>query len=246
MFAILKLYVNKGKKFPLLMAALTAVLLLWIMVLKILVDPGVINGSFNVKIVNLGIFIYGLYFLVKRDSLSKGGFVLRLPLSDKEIIAANIAAFWILSVSALILSSLTALAILYFFKMAGFKIVLSWDKFSLSQFFAFLEITMYLALFYSIVTLVQTKVSGQSAKKLVLLTLILLPFLLITFLAVIFKTTSIQINSQTISMLYHSFPMLKGFFSFLENTIEIAWKIRLIIGYALIFLFYKLRYLADA
>ena len=247
MLAILRLYLIKGKKFPLLMSAIVTILLLWIMILKILVEPAeVIQGSFNLKTVNLGIFIFGMYFLVKRDSLAKGGFLLRLPVSDREIVAANIVAFWILSIAALLLSGITALTILYFFKIAGFQIAISWDKFNLSQITAFMYIAMYLGLFYAFTTFIQKRVNGQNAKKLVLLVLILMPIFLITALAVVLKTTSIEINDQTLTALWNHYPAMKSALSGMKQIAKALWKIRLIVGYALIFLLYRLRYLADA
>ncbi|GEM_PF-2745435 len=246
MLAVLRLYLLKSKRVPLLITGIMTILVLWAFTLKAVVSPDTpINARIDLSLTNLGLFIYIIATIIKRDNLNKDGFLLRLPVSDREIVVANILSMIIISVITIVLTITVFYLLILFFKFAGYNITLptkivSTEKLNTDSFSVFLYAIMYTGIIFSTHTLLQTYTSKSGAKWFLIGTPILLLFLVPTILAIFFKTTEIHITEAMWNAFWN-----RPFWHSVKVILKVLWRLRLILGFIYILLAYRLRYLKE-
>ncbi len=241
MIPLIRLNFIKSKKVPLLITGIVVIVFLWILTIKALVEPAsVIHTKIDLDLVNFGLLIYIIVALYKGDSSSKGGFILRLPVSDLEIIAANIISILLISIATILLSISVSFLFVYFFKLIGFKIAVSTDKLTIDSLTFFIYATMYMGIIFSTYTLIQQYTSKSTAKLILIGTPVALLFLVPTLMAIFYHSTHINITPVMWNQLWQK-PLLAG----IKKILSFMWKLRLILGFIYIFLVYKVRYLRE-
>jgi len=241
MLAVLRLYLLKSKKVPLLITGIMAILLLWVFTLKAVVEPdSPMNAKMDLSLTNLGLFIYILANLIRRENMNKEGFLLRLPVSEFEIVSANILSMMIISAITIALSLAVSYIFIGFFKFAGYNVIISTKKLTTESFTAFLYMIMYLGVIFSTYTLIQKFNSKNGAKWTMVGVPTVLLFLVPTILAIFFKTTHIHITDAVWEQFWN-----KTFWHGVKTMLIYVWKYRLIVGFLYIFAVYRLRYLKE-
>ncbi|BBB32273.1 hypothetical protein TTHT_0701 [Thermotomaculum hydrothermale] len=241
MLAVMRLYLIKYKKFPLLITGIFTIMLLWAMVIKILVEPGSpINAQMDLHLTNIALFVFVILALIKRESMNKGGFLVRLPVSDREIVLANILSIAIISVITIALTLLTLSVILGFFKAAGYRVIISYERFQPEQLWSFVYMIMYFGVIFSTYTFILQFKGRSQAKWIMIGVPVILLFLIPTVLAFVTHSTQIVITKEIIKNIMAN-PFLNG----LGKIFSYAWKIRLVLGFILIFVLYRIRYLKE-
>lgn len=241
MLAVIRLYLLKSKRVPVLITGIMVLLILWAITLKILAEPDTpINVPLDLHITNLGLLIFVFTAMVKRNSMEKEGFIVRLPVSGREIVIANIVAISIISIITVILSLAFLFLIISFFKFAGYNIVLNYKKFNLSDVFSFAYYIMYLGVIFSTFTLLLQYTSKSTAKLLIIGTPIALLFLVPTILAIITHSVNVRITDEMIEQFFS-----KPFWHGVKVAFSYLWKARLVIGLLFTLFAYRVRYLKE-
>ncbi len=241
MLAVLRLYLLKSKKVPLIIVGIMAIIALWVFTLKAVVEPNSpINANINITFTNLALFIYILKSFIKRENMEKSGFLLRLPASDFEIVLANILSLAIISVITIALSIAVSYAFVAFFKFAGYNVIVSIEKLTVDSLTAFLYMIVYIGIILSTQTAVQAFASKSGTKLLLIGIPIMLLFLVPTILAIITHSTQIIITHEMWEQFWN-----KAFWHGVKTMLIYVWKYRLIVGFLYIFAVYRLRYLKE-
>lgn len=242
MLAVLRLYLLKSKRVPLLITGIAAILLLWLFTVKAVVEPNTpMHANIDLKLANLGLFIYILTSMIRRENMNKDGFLLRLPVSDLEIVSANILSLMIISVITIALSLAVSYLFIGFFKFVGYNVIVSTKKLTIDSFTNFLYMIMYIGVVISTNTLLVQTVASKSGSKVLLIGFpILLLFLIPTVLAVVMHSTQVKITDAMWEQFWN-----KPFWHAVKTTLVYLWKYRLIVGFVYILLAYRLRYLKE-
>ncbi len=241
MLALIRLFLLKSKRVPFIITGILVLLVLWGLSIKIIVEPNApIKGPIDLHITNLGLLIFIFTSMIKRTSMEKEGFILRLPVSDREIVIANIAALSIISVITVILSLLALFLVISFFKLAGYSITLNYERFNLSDLWSFAYYIMYLGVIFSTFTLLLQYKNKSTSKLLIIGVPIALLFLVPTILAIITHSVNVRITDEMIEQFF-SQPFWHG----VKMGFIYLWKVRLVIGLVFTLLAYRLRYLKE-
>ncbi len=241
MFAVMRLYLIKHKRVPLIITGILVILLLWALSLKTLADPNSpATGKIDLGLTNFGLLILIFIGMIKRESMAKEGFILRLPVSDREIVIANILALSIISIITVALSLLSIYLIIGFYKFAGFTINISYEKFKVSDIWSFAYYIMYLGVIFSIYTFSQQYRAKSTSRWIIIGVPIALLFLVPTVLAIITHSTHIVITDKT----WENF-FANPFWHYAKQGFYYVWKIRLVLGLIFTLFVYRIRYLKE-
>ncbi len=241
MLAVMRLYLIKHKRVPLIITGILVILLLWVLVIKALADPNSpATGRVDLGLTNFGLLIFIYIGMIKRESMAKDGFVLRLPVSDKEIVIANILALSVISIITVALSLFSIYAIIGFYKLAGFTITISYEKFKVSDIWSFAYYIMYMGVLFSIYTFLLQYRAKNNSKLIMIGVPIALLFLVPTILAIVMHSTHIVITDKMWEDFFSN-PFWQG----VRQVFYYLWKVRLVLGLLFTVFLYRLRYLKE-
>ena len=241
MLAVIRLYLLKYKRVPLWITFILALLLLWGMSIKVLIEPNTpIKGNVDLSLTNFGLFIFIFIGMIKRESMEKGGFLLRLPVSDRELVIANIISVAIISIITVVLSVFSIWVILSFYKILGYPVNINYKNFTMPSLWRFAYYIMYLGVIFSIFTFLLQYTSKSTSKLLIIGVPIALLFLVPTILGIVMHTTHIKITEEMIEQFFS-----KPFWHGVKVVLGYTWKARLVIGLTFTLLVYRVRYLKE-
>ncbi len=241
MLAVIRLYLLKHKRVPLWITLILALLLFWGMSIKTLIEPDTpIKGNVDLSLTNFGLFIFIFTGMIKRESMEKGGFLLRLPVSDRELVIANLLSLTIISVITVALSMFTIWIILNFYKILGYPIHINYNNFVIPDLWRFAYYIMYLGVLFSIYTLLLQYRAKRVSKFLILGVPIALLFLVPTILAIITHSVNVRITDEMIEQFFS-----KPFWHGVKVAFSYLWKARLVIGLLFTLFAYRVRYLKE-